>query len=1092
MRTIPGLSRFTAVALSSLLLSSQPAILGRSSASSVPGPINLQARSNKTAATSKTETRIQKDYGKLPLAFEVNAGQTDSRVKFVARGAGYSIFLTGDEAVLRLRKRQLELAKTQPISSNVLRMKLIGASAAPVVSGEDVQEGKSNYFVGKDSTRWQANVPNYSRVRYANVYRGVDQIFYGNQGQLEYDFVIAPEADYKQIRMKFAGAKRVRIDQTTGEVVLQFRDGSEARQPEPYSYQMSSGLRTKVAVKYVITRTGEVSFVAAEYDRTQPLIIDPILVYSTYLGGTGSDTGNDIAVDSFGNAYVTGETDSLNFPTTNPLQPGRDGGFDVFVTKINAIGSARFYSTYLGGGGSDEGNGIAVDASGNAYVAGSTTSTDFPTFFANQSANGGGRDAFVSKLNSFGSGLFYSTYLGGSATDTGSAIALDSAGNAYVVGSTNSTNYPTFIALRPFNAGGFDAFLTKLTAAGSGRVFSTYLGGSGDDSGFGVAVDASNNVYVTGSVASTNFPTINAVQVLSQGGIDAFITEINSAGSAFVYSTYLGGLAEDVGRGIDVDSSGNAYVTGHTFSSDFPAINAFQFLLRGGSDAFVTKMNAGGAGLAYSTYLGGSDGNDAGQAIAVDQSGSAHVTGSTLSNNFPTFIPIQATRGDFFNSDGFVTKLTPGGAALIYSTYLGGNHSDEGHGIAVDTSNNAYVTGVTFATNFPVANAIQPLNGSSGGIISNDAFVTKIFDNITPLPSVQLSAPTYSMGEAATTVQIVVNRITSSGAGTVDYATSDNAGSNECNVFNGLASSRCDFTTSRGTLRFAAGESSKTVFVSIVNDSYAEGNETFSFTLSNPSGMSLGTNTTATITIQDNDAVTGPNPIDGVDFFIRQHYLDFLGREPDPQGLAGWRNVLNNCGITVAPPCDRIEVSAGFFRSEEFQSRGYFIYRFYSTLGRIPVYPEFVADFGKVSGFLTTEQLETNKAAFVNEFMARPEFQTRYSSTFNNPTAYVDSLLATVGLPAHPSRNTWINQLNASNTTQTRGQVLRQLVESTQVYNKYYNEAFVIMQYFGYLRRTADALYVDWLQIMNATGGDYRVMVNGFINSAEYRRRFGP
>ncbi|HKO99515.1 MAG TPA: DUF4214 domain-containing protein, partial [Pyrinomonadaceae bacterium] len=257
-------------------------------------------------------------------------------------------------------------------------------------------------------------------------------------------------------------------------------------------------------------------------------------------------------------------------------------------------------------------------------------------------------------------------------------------------------------------------------------------------------------------------------------------------------------------------------------------------------------------------------------------------------------------------------------------------------------------------------------------------------------------------------------------------------------------------------------------------------------------GTTLGATTAATVTIQDNDSSSGANPIDGNDFFIRQQYIDFLGREPDPGGLAGWRNVLVNCGITVAPPCDRIEVSAGFFRSEEFQSRGYFIYRFFSALGRIPVSEEFYPDFAKVSGFLTTDQLEANKAAYVNEVMARADFQTKYGSTLNNPTAYVEALLQTVGLPAHPSKQSWINTLNASNTTQTRGQVLRQLVESVEVYNKYYNEAFVIMQYFGYLRRTADASYLSWINTMNQTSGDYRIMINGFMNSAEYRRRFGP
>ena len=357
---------------------------------------------------------------------------------------------------------------------------------------------------------------------------------------------------------------------------------------------------------------------------------------------------------------------------------------------------------------------------------------------------------------------------------------------------------------------------------------------------------------------------------------------------------------------------------------------------------------------------------------------------------------------------------------------------------------------------------------------------------------VQLSAQNYAVAEGGGSVQLLVTRADTSGTATINYATSDAAALNECNVMNGQGSSRCDYATSIGTLRFAAGESSKTIFVPIVDDGYAEGNETFTVVLSNPTGTTLGSPSTATVTIQDNETSNGANPVDGVDFFIRQNYIDFLGREPDAAGLAGWRNVLVNCGVTIAPPCDRIEVSAGFFRSEEFQSRGYFIYRFYSALGRIALSNEFFPDFAKLSGFLTPEQLEANKAAYVNEFMARAEFQTKYSATFNNPTAYVDALLQAVGLPNHPTRAGWLALLNASNTSQNRAIVLRQLVESSEVYNKYYNEAFVIMQYFGYLRRTADASYLNWIQTMNQTNGDYRIMINGFMNSAEYRRRFGP
>ncbi len=363
----------------------------------------------------------------------------------------------------------------------------------------------------------------------------------------------------------------------------------------------------------------------------------------------------------------------------------------------------------------------------------------------------------------------------------------------------------------------------------------------------------------------------------------------------------------------------------------------------------------------------------------------------------------------------------------------------------------------------------------------------------TPTPNIiQLSAGSFIAEEGGGVAQITVTRTNTSSTATVDYVTSDNAGLNGCSVVNGMGSSRCDYANTVGKLTFAAGEASKTIMVALVDDGYAEGNEDFTVTLNGPIGATLGSVVSANVTIQDNESANSGNPIESVDFFIRQHYIDFLGRDADPAGLEGWRNVLNNCGVTIAQPCDRIEVSAGFFRSPEFQQRGYFVYRFYSAAGKIPVYGEFVPDLAKVSGFLSDSQLEANKAAFVNEFMARPDFHNRYGATLNHPTAYVDALLQTVGIPNHPARQTWLNQLSADNTAETRGQVLRGLVESSEVYNKYYNEAFVIMQYFGYLRRTADASYVNWIQTMNQTGGDYRIMINGFMNSAEYPQRFGP
>jgi Carboxypeptidase regulatory-like domain/Calx-beta domain/FG-GAP-like repeat len=448
-------------------------------------------------------------------------------------------------------------------------------------------------------------------------------------------------------------------------------------------------------------------------------------------------------------------------------------------------------------------------------------------------------------------------------------------------------------------------------------------------------------------------------------------------------------------------------------------------------------------------------------------------------------------RGDFvatlqsFSIAGRVTD-TDGSAMGGVTVSLSGSQS----GTAVTNSTGTY----SFFNLAPGGNYTVTVSSPSRTFSTPSRTFNNLSDHMVtdfraiPGPTMQLSASVYVIGEAGGSAQVVVNRTDSTSAASVNYATSDTFPiSQNCQTLNtGIASSRCDYATSIGTLRFAAGEASKTIFIPIVDDNLADGNETFTLTLSNPSGASLGTITTATVTITDN-ANTPGNPIDEAAFFIREHYIDFLGREPEPAGLAGWLDIYNNCGTTVAQPCDRIEISSAFFRSEEFQNRAYFIYRFYSAVGKIPLYEQFMPDFAKVSGFLSAQELEANKVAFVTEFMARPDYQNLYGSITDND-AYVTALLNTLGLPNHSRKAEWVNALNGGTT---RAQVLRAVTEDGQVYTKYYNEAFVIMQYFGYLRRSADISYLQWIQTMNSNGGDYRQMINGFLNSAEYRQRFG-
>jgi len=719
-------------------------------------------------ADPKLQARILDGYGKMPLNFEANQGQTDGRVKFLSRTSGYSLFLTADEAVLTLRNKKAKngkgTASAVPLSAektrasapegaaDVLRMKLRHANLAAKVTGVDELAGTSNYFIGNDPTKWRTNVPTYAKVKYEGIYPGVDLVYYGNQRQLEYDFIVAPGADPRRIAFDIRGAKRIRRD-AHGELVFKMGE-NEIRWHKPVVYQEKDGARQLIAARYAIADENRVGFELAKYDATKRLYIDP-LIYSTYLGGSGNDAGGAIAVDAAGNAYVTGYTASTDFPTMNPLQPANGGGADAFVAKLNPAGSALVYSTYLGGSGAENVylylgfgdtavGGIAVDSAGNAYVTGYTSSTDFPTMNPLQPANGGGTDAFVAKLNPTGSALLYSTYLGGSSDDYGFAITVDSAGNAYVAGRTFSADFPTKNPFQPPLGNDGDAFVSKLNPTGSALVYSTCLG---DDAyGTGIAVDSVGDVYISGVTASIDFPVTPGAFQTSCGGPcygNAFVSKFNPAGSALVYSTYLGGSEADYATAIALDGAGNVYVTGYTTSDDFPVTpGAFQTVCNGGQgcsrvgDAFVSKINAAGSALFYSTYLGGKN-FDYGFGIAVDGTGDAYVTGYTAGSGFPLEHPLHESG---LRGSGFVSKFNPAGSALLFSTYLGGKGLDYGFGIAVDGAGNAYVTGSTASTDFPTTpGAFQTTNG--GGA---DAFAVEI-DVRTPTTVTLSSAPNPSI-----------------------------------------------------------------------------------------------------------------------------------------------------------------------------------------------------------------------------------------------------------------------------------------------------------------------------------------------------------
>ncbi len=752
----------------------------------------------KTAKPSEpdqaTHKRVSEAYGKLPLSFEANNGQTDPRVKFLSRGRGYNLFLTSTEAVLALSKpakpkndRKYSLAtsrmeETQTTEPSVaLRMKLVGANSEAQMAGLEELPGKTNYFTGSDQSEWHTNIPTYAKVKYEEVYSGVDMVYHGSRRQLEYDFVVEPGADPDDIKLEFEGAQRTWLSKS-GDLVLETAAGT-VRWQKPVIYQEVGGDRRTVAGRYVLlpadrsSRSGErarqkiqrVGFQIARYDSAYPLVIDPTLLYSTLVGGVNWDMAFGLAVGQSGHAYITGWTHSFeNFPTTAGAYQTTGGNNEtVFVTKLNPVGTGLIYSTFLNSGvGQSGGTGIAVDGSGNAYITGFTSSggRGFPTTpgaFQATSPDSNYSNAFITKLNPTGSGLVYSTFLTGGpdSRDEANDIAIDSSGNAYVTGFTWASSFPRVNAAQPSRAqdGNPDAFVTKLNATGSALLYSTHLGGDRPDVGWAIAVDGSNRAYVTGFTNSINFPTTAGAFQPTPGGTgldpfgtlqnngDAFVTRMSVDGSTFDYSTFLGGVEGDEGgRDIAVDAAGSAFVTGYTSHSGFPTTpGAFQesttFL---GPDAFITKLNPSGSSLAYSTRLGGEQ-NDFGESIALDDAGNAYITGPTNSPRFPTLNALQPSLAGG-GLDAFVTKLNPTGSQLIYSTYLGGSGSDNignssfrfglSH-IAVDDAGRAYVAGWTDSLDFPTSpDAFQRLN--RGGY---DAFIAKLGASSLP-PGLALEA----------------------------------------------------------------------------------------------------------------------------------------------------------------------------------------------------------------------------------------------------------------------------------------------------------------------------------------------------------------
>jgi hypothetical protein len=765
------------------------------------------------------------------MSFEVNQGQADPSVRFLARGQGYTILLKPGEAALALQSpgqgaRFPEKAKGQPMPfTRVLRMKIEGANPSAHATGLHRLPGVSNYFIGNDPSQWHTNIPTYKEAQFENIRPGVTLVYYGNQNQLEYDFVLSPGVNPHSLGLIFEGSDAA-ID-SQGDLVFSSTDGQVTfRRPVAYQRDKSNPAKKHfLTASYVLRGHNRVGFGVSDYDPRAPLVIDPYLYYSTYLGGNGGDTGNAIALDSLNDAYITGSTSSTNFPTGGtppPYQKAYGGDTDAFVTMLRYDGEAIIYSTYLGGNNYDVGNGIALDSSNDAYIVGSTSSSNFPTTASVfQPTLGGNTNAFVAKLDPTGSKLLYSSFLGGSYIDYGLAIAVDLYGNAFVTGSTQSTDFPTVNPIQAGNSGNGDAFVAEIDtklAQNQQLVYSTYLGGSSADSGQGIAVDDADNAYVVGFTFSTNFPTYKAFQAANAGSVDAFITKISAYGTSLLFSTYLGGSGDDRAWAVALDSQYNIYVTGSTLTACTPATttttmcnptstfpttpDAFQNSAikqsPGYSDVFVSVLNFPGTALIYSTLLGGSL-SDSAAGIAVDSSGNAYITGSTESNDFPTANAVQAsysggTCGLNPCQDAFVTEVNPQGSSLVYSTYLGGSSGNVGNGIAVgiNPSNSAdieaAVVGTTFSSNFPaIAFAYQGQSGNTTGLAN--AFISMVSHN--NLPAVALTPQKIAFGNvteyttANVTSENVPSIVTLMNPGTVplqvtsittagDFAASDN------------------------------------------------------------------------------------------------------------------------------------------------------------------------------------------------------------------------------------------------------------------------------------------------------------------------------
>ncbi len=678
-----------------------------------------------------------RNFGEIPLSFIPNRGQVDEQALFYSVTPRYTLWMTKEglvfDAAIRERSRD-DLAKKMAMASgdtesvlraeasedqpaecrrDVSRLVFVGANKDSEIIPLEPTEHRANYFIGRDPAKWQTDIPTSLAVLYKEIYPGIDLKVYGRESQIEYDWVVKPGARAADIRLEYRDVDEATLD-AEGNLIIATRFG-QITHHRPISYQRLDGRRIDVASKFVKCGEESFGFDVDSYEPTRDLIIDPVLVYSTYLGGSGDDFARDIAVDATGAVYVVGWTNSSDFPLKSSYQNTIKGNSDIFITKFSPSGKSLVFSTLLGGSELDEAYAIAIDSNGSAYITGKTWSYDFPLMNAFQQF---GRGIFVAKIASPGNRLVFSTHLSDGMHDCGRDIAVDSSGSAYITGRTSSSNFPLQNPFQSTKKPFFrTAFVTKFSPAGDALVYSTFLGGSIWDEGRAIALDSKGRAYVAGLTDSPDFPLLNPLQHKIGGNVDVFVTKFSPEGNTLVYSTYLGGRWWDWPYGIDVDGSGAAFIAGETYSWDFPVKNAYQKTNAGLLDVFVAKLAPAGKSLSFSTYLGGSS-YDGGYAVAVDKTGAVHVTGETWSTDFPLQAPYQkaGTEGDVF-----VLKLQASGTRLVCSTLLGGNHSDRGLAIVSDRAGAVYVAGDTYSTDFPLALSYQKTNKGSC-----DTFISKL------------------------------------------------------------------------------------------------------------------------------------------------------------------------------------------------------------------------------------------------------------------------------------------------------------------------------------------------------------------------------